>query len=385
MQIHKVVTRADAKLFLELPLQIYANDANWIRPLNKDIEAVFDKTKNKFYNHGDCTRFLLFDSGKLIGRIAAFVNEKTAVKEKQPTGGIGFFECVNDIKGAHFMFDHCKNWLTGKGVEAMDGPINFGERNAWWGLIVEGFSPVPYKMNYNKPYYQQFFESYGFQVYFEQHCFSMDPRVQLQEKLYVKHGVIAANKDYRFEYLNVKKLAKYAEDFRVVYNKAWVKHGEGKELEPRQVQVLFSMMKPVLDPKIICFVYYKNEPVAFFINLPDINQLFKHFNGKFGWFEKLRFIWMLKKRKSKKFVGIVFGVIPDHQGLGVDSFLIVEASTIIRNELQYSDYEMQWVGDFNPKMMAVAESLTSHRNRKLITYRYLFDRGKVFERHPFFE
>lgn len=383
MQIREVVSPADAKLFLELPLKIYADDVNWIRPLNKDIEDVFNREKNKFFKHGECTRFLLFDDIKLIGRIAVFVNEKTSKKEKQPTGGIGFFECINDVKAAHFMFDHCKNWLIKKGKEAMDGPINFGERDAWWGLIVEGFTPVPYKMNYNKPYYQQFFESYGFQTYFEQHCFSMDPRVQLQEKLYVKHDIIAADKDYRFECLNVKQLAKYAEDFRVVYNKAWVKHGEGKELESKQVQQFFRKMKPVLDPKIVYFVYHKNEPVAFFINLPDINQLFKHFNGKFGWFEKLRFIWMLKRRKSKKFVGIVFGVTPDHQGKGVDSFLIVEASNIIRNELQYSEYEMQWIGDFNPKMIAVAETLTTHRNRKLITYRYLFDRSKTFIRHPF--
>ncbi len=382
MQIREVITDADARLFLELPQQIYADDKNWIRPLNNDIEDVFNQAKNKFFKHGECTRFLLFKDEKLLGRIAVFINTKTANKEKQPTGGIGFFECNDDIKAAHFMFDHCKVWLQNKGMEAMDGPINFGERDAWWGLLVEGFTPVPYKMNYNKAYYQNLFESYGFQNYFEQHCFAMDPQVQLQDKFYKNHELVAANKDYRFEYLKLNQLNKYAEDFRLVYNKAWVKHGEGKELEAKQVQHFFSKMKPVLDPKIVYFVYYKNEPVAFFLNLPDINQLFKHFNGKFGWFEKLRFIWMLKRRQSKKFIGIVFGVSPEHQGKGVDSYLIVEASTIIRNELQYTDYEMQWVGDFNPKMISVAESLTTHRNRKFITYRYLFDRNKEFLRHP---
>lgn len=382
MQIREVVTQADAKLFLELPLLIYKDDANWIRPLNKDIEEVFDLEKNKFFRHGRCTRFLLFDGDKLTGRIAVFINDKTSRKENQPTGGIGFFECTNNKVAAHFMFDNCKQWLQQKGIEAMDGPINFGERDAWWGLITEGFTPVPYKMNYNPPYYVDLFESYEFQTYFEQHCFSMYPKARLQEKFYERHAIIAADKNYRFEYLKKNNLEKYAEDFRTVYNKAWVKHGEGKTLEAKQVQSFFKQMKPVIDEKIIYFGYLNDEPIAFFINLPDINQLFKHFNGKFGWIEKLRFVWMLKRRQTKKFIGIVFGVIPEHHGRGVDSFMIVEASKIITNELPYVDYEMQWIGDFNPKMISIAEALTTHRSRVLKTYRYLFDRTKEFKRHP---
>ena len=49
-----------------------------------------------------------------------------------------------------------------KGMEAMDGPINFGERDRWWGLITEGFTPPLYCMNYNPPYYIALFENYGF-------------------------------------------------------------------------------------------------------------------------------------------------------------------------------------------------------------------------------
>ena len=36
---------------------------------------------------------------------------------------------------------------------------------------------------------------------------------------------------------------------------------------------------------------------------------------------------------------------------------------------------MQWIGDFNPKMINVAESFgDTYRSRTLATYRYLFDR-----------
>src|SRR5690606_11360416 len=105
MKLHIIeVTHADqARAFLELPLTIYRNDPHWIRPLDKDIEKVFDPEANKFFRHGVCKRWLLSDeSGQVIGRIAAFINKK--YKQSQPTGGIGFFECIDDQKAAHALF-----------------------------------------------------------------------------------------------------------------------------------------------------------------------------------------------------------------------------------------------------------------------------------------
>lgn len=382
MEIREVASESDKRIFLELPLKIYKDDPNWIRPLDKDIDEVFDPEKNKFFRHGKCTRFLLFNErNQPIGRIAAFINDKTARKESQPTGGIGFFECINDQVAADKLFDHCKRWLQERGMEAMDGPINFGERDSWWGLIVQGFTPPPYKMNFNPPYYQQLFENYGFQTYFEQWCYSLDPQKRVLDKFYERHKSISNDPDYRATHLRKKDLDKYAEDFRIVYNKAWVKHGGGKELESKQVKMFFRKMKPVIDEKLIWYVYYKNEPVAMWVNLPDINQIFAKLNGKFGWLEKLKFIWLLKRGKSTKFIGLVFGVAPEHQGKGVDSFMIVEGANLIQKEKRYLEYEMQWIGDFNPKMVSIAENLGTQKSRVLKTYRYLFDRTQPFVRH----
>ncbi|MBK5285449.1 MAG: hypothetical protein JJE25_08585, partial [Bacteroidia bacterium] len=97
MEIVIVSSEKHRKDFLLLPCSIYKDEPNWIRPLDKDIEGVFDPKQNKYFRHGECTRFLLYDENKkAVGRIAAFVNERTANKESQPTGGIGFFECVNE-------------------------------------------------------------------------------------------------------------------------------------------------------------------------------------------------------------------------------------------------------------------------------------------------
>lgn len=384
MQVTEVITPQDKKAFLELPLRIYRDDSNWIRPLDSDIKSVFNTAKNKFFRHGECTRWIVKDdSGNTIGRVAAFIDKKTATKNnEQPTGGMGFFESVNNQEVAFLLFDTAKKWLQQKGMEAMDGPINFGERDSWWGLLVDGFSSPIYKMNYNPRYYQDFFEAYGFKTYFQQFCYGLKVHNRLQEKFYERHAIIAADKNYTSCHIRKNQLEKFAEDFRQVYNKAWVKHGSGKELEQKQTLQFFKKMKAVIDEKLVWYVYYKGEPVACWVNLPDINQIFKRFNGRFGWLEKLRFLWLFRTLKMDRFIGLVFGVVPEHQGKGVDSYMIVEGANVIQKERIYKDYEMQWIGDFNPKMITVAEGLGTWKSRTLITYRKLFDNEKEFKRHP---
>ncbi|HMN33412.1 MAG TPA: hypothetical protein PKA54_08565 [Chitinophagaceae bacterium] len=369
------------KSFIELPVQlIYKNDANYIRPLDKDIQEVFDKKKNKFFRHGVCERWILEHEGKYIGRLAVFVNKKYV--QEQPTGGIGFFECIHDQKAAHFLFDQAKEWLSKQGMVAMDGPINFGERDRWWGLLVNGFEEPLYCMNYNPPYYQELFESYGFQVYFNQLCFGMDVSTPLSEKMVKWHDYYSKHPDFSVKHIEVNKLESFAEDFCTIYNKAWAKHGGGKTMELKQAKLLFYSMKQVIDEKIAWFVYHKDEPIAMWINIPDLNQYFKHFKGKFGFLQKMYFLYLKLTGACKRFVGIVYGVVPEWQGKGTDAYMIGECGKMVQPNRLYDKYEMQWIGDFNPKMVNLAHNLEAIEVRRLSTYRYLFDRNKEFKRHP---
>ncbi|MBA3828253.1 MAG: hypothetical protein H0X33_04900 [Taibaiella sp.] len=381
MHLHKVQTEADKKLFLKVATDIYINDPSWISPLDKDIEEVFDPNQNKYFKKGECNRWILIDDcDKAIGRVAAFVNRQ--YKEDQPTGGIGFFECSNNQGAADFIFDHCRKWLEERGMEAMDGPINFGERDKWWGLVVEGFYSPLYGMNYNPPYYQKLFEQYGFKTYFNQVCFAMKVQDRPDEKFYQRHALIKKDPDYKAVTIRKSQLEKFAKDFTYIYNKAWAGHGGGKSLDERQVIKMFKKMKPVMDEDIIWFTYYKEEPIAMWVNLPDLNQYFKHLHGKFGLVQKLKFLWLQKFGKCSRFVGLVFGIIPEHQGKGIDAFIIIEGANLIQPKAKYDDYEMLWIGDFNPKMINIAENLGTTRSRILSTYRFLFDREKEFHLHP---
>jgi hypothetical protein len=384
MKLIEVTDQRTVKEFLQVNVLMNQGNPEYIRPLDKDIEQVFDPGKNKAFRHGKAIRWILKDdSGQLIGRIAAFMNKKyRTVGDKFPVGGIGFFDCINDQSAANFLFDTAKNWLKEQGAEAMDGPINFGERDKWWGLLVKGFQSPLYCMNYNPPYYQELFESYGFKNFFNQYCFALKVRDRVQDKFYKRHAMIAKDPSFRAEHLTKDKLDKYANDFATVYNKAWAGHGGMKEIKKDAVLTLFKQMKPVMDEKIIWFVYHNNEPIALWANIPDLNFWFRHLNGQFGPLAKLKFLWIKMTRPCKRFTGLVFGIVPEFQGKGIDSFMIMEGAKIIQHKLHYEDYELQWIGDWNPKMINVAESLGTYRSRELITYRYIFDRNLEFKRHP---
>jgi hypothetical protein len=384
MKLIEVTNKQLSKDFILANVEINKNDPNYIRPLDKDINEAFDSKKNKTFRHGEAIRWILKDDNeKLIGRIAAFTNKKYKNKgDDVPIGGIGFFDCIDDQNAADMLFDVAKHWLMQKGMQAMDGPINFGERDRWWGLLVEGFQPPVYCLNYNPPYYKQLFETYGFKLFFEQTCFALRVKDRLQQKFYDRHAILEQDPSFSARYIQKSQLEKFARDFTIVYNKAWAGHGGLKELSNKVVLKMFKAMKPVMDERICWFTYYKDEPIAIWINLPDLNQWFKYLDGKFDLWHKLKFLWIKKTKPCRKFTGLVFGIAPEFQGKGVDAFMIMEGAKIIQEPMLYDDYEMQWIGEFNPKMINVAESLGTYRSRKLITYRYLFDRTREFKRHP---
>ncbi len=129
------VVREDKRLvreFLDLPKSIYKGNPSWVCPFDDSIESVFDPSRNKLFADGEAIRWVAYDSsGRAVGRIAAFYDREHAYSYEQPTGGCGFFEAIDDQQLADMMFDAARDWLAQRGMEAMDGPVNFGGGVFW--------------------------------------------------------------------------------------------------------------------------------------------------------------------------------------------------------------------------------------------------------------
>jgi hypothetical protein len=382
MQIKEVSTAAHRKAFLQLPVRLYHDDQNWIRPLDKDIEAVFDPQRNKLFENGECTRWLLQDAGgQTIGRVAAFINRNNAFTYDQPTGGMGFFECINSKEAAFLLFDTCKAWLQSRGMEAMDGPINFGDRYQFWGLLVDGFAEPNYGMLYHHRYYRELFEDYGFRDFFQQYTYCRKVMEPLHPIIIKKAERVFANPDYVFRHIEKDKLTQYGEDLRTIYNKAWANHEGVPEMTREQVNSLMKQFKPILDEDLIWFAYHHEVPIGFFVMLPEMNQIFRYVDGKLALPGIVKFLWHRWRKTCTKMFGLVFGFVPEFQGKGLESAIVAAAGRHIQVPGQrYQDFEMNWIGDFNPTMMKMVEIMGGKVCKTHITFRKLFDESKPFRR-----
>ncbi|HLG39487.1 MAG TPA: hypothetical protein VI461_07455, partial [Chitinophagaceae bacterium] len=265
MQLIEVRDKKTAKDFILVNVDINKSNPHYIRPLDSDITEIFDPAKNKAFRFGEAARWVLKDNastgsaGKLIGRIAAFTNSKYKNKgDEMAVGGIGFFDCINNQEATDMLFDVAKHWLMQKGMEAMDGPINFGERDRWWGLMVEGFNREPiYGMPFNPPYYKDLFEGYGFKNYYDQYWYAMNVDDPLPSRFAERHAKFKNKQGYAARHIRASQLDNHAGEFAAVYNAAWAQHGEAKEITKEQAIKLFKKMKPVMDERMVWFAYYK--------------------------------------------------------------------------------------------------------------------------------
>lgn len=385
MQITEVNDKSAAQSFIKVNVQLNTRNPKYIRPLDSEINDVFDPEKNKSFKYGTVKRWILKDNhGNLTGRIAAFVSTKYINNgDTYPVGCCGFFDCIDDQAAADILFDTAKKWLIERKMEAMDGPVNFGERDKWWGLMVEGFDEEPmYGISFNPPYYEKLFEGYGFINYYNQYYYTLQVYGTLGDKYKERHAKFAAKPDYSAWHIEKNNLAKFAKDFSTVYNLAWAQHNEGKEISYEAALKLFNKMKPIMDETLLWFAYYKEEPIGMWINIPDINQYFKYFNGKFGMLQKLQLLILQRTKPSRKINGVAFGIVPKFQGLGIDAFMIYSGTLVIRKQGRYDLIEMGWAADWNIRMVGIYKAIGGTQSRRMITYRYNFDPNRPFERHP---
>lgn len=385
MRIVPVTSPELAKAWLRMPLPLYRNDPAYVQPLDKDIEQVFDPAQNERFQRGKAMRWLLEDgTGRYIGRIAAFYEQADLIRKPVGAGGIGFFECVDDKAAARELFAVAEAWLQAEGANGVDAPINFGDRDRWWGLLVEGFIPPSYQMPYNLPYYQALFEDNGYQTYFRQLTYYRPVAKPLHPIVKAKWERIAKDPDYSFRHLERGEIVDFAEPFRQIYNKAWTQHSGVPLMEEEHARALVKEMAPIMDPKLIWFGFYQGKPISFFVMLPDLNEYFRHLHGRFGLWEQLKLLWMLKTRKTRRMIGLVYGVLPEFQGKGVETAMVHASSRVVQDPkaVPYVDFEMNWIGDFNPRMMKLAELFGGEVNKVHITYRKIFDPAIPFERCP---
>ncbi len=352
-----------AEAFIKLPYFIYKDDTEFIPHIEQDIKDIFNSETNKYLRNGSCERWIAKKGDIVVGRIAA------AIKQGEVQGRIGFFECVDDKTIAKQLFSAAEQWLAAQGAKTAEAPVNFGGRDSFWGLMVGGFCRPSYRENYNPVYYQSLIEYAGYSAEFRQITSEITPATFNFERFSKLASRVLGNAEYEFKHLSFDKIDQFAEDFVYIYNKAWEKHEFFEPVNKKDILKEMKSMKPIAQPQFNWFAYANGEPAGFYLNVLDINQVFKKVNGKLNLIGKLKFL--LGKHKIDRIRGIVFGVIPNHQNKGLETGMIMKLYEEVVKIKTIKSSELSWIGDFNPKMQSLFNSLGAVTTKEHLTFKKL--------------
>ena len=351
---------------------VYAGNPQYVYPLRSDIEGILSE-KNAAFTGDNLRRWVVRDRTRPVGRIAAFVDTERNEQLDLPVGGIGFFESIEDDTVAELLFGAAEHWLRGLGMHAVDGPINFGERDKFWGLLVRGWYRPIYQETYNPPYYERLFTDHGYLPH--EQCLTM--RGVVSEFPGDRLGKLAARVRERYglytEQIRPNALRKGADDFAEAYNAAFNHWPYFKPLTGDDVYPTFQQMKPIMDPHLTCIAYTKEgRPIGLAGLIPDINCFLGGVHGKLNWLGLPKFLYRLKFQKQpRNCKGIAFGIAQDYQRQGVYP-LMVDAmfqSGDRHTSRTYRYVDMATIRGHNKLMVDTCRQMNTEIHRVHMAYR----------------
>jgi len=377
-EIKKVEHKEDIDTFHELPFRLYREYPEWSPPFRFEVENIFNPDSNPFYEQGECERFLVYDNERAAARFAMMhVPERDRMLDP-PMAGIGFIEMENSRELAQTIIRFAEKWSKKRGYSAMRGPVNFGENDTFWGLLVENYDDPPaYGMFYHPPYYKKLLEETGARKLDDLYSYKRSFTKPLPERLLKIVDRIESRESVSFRPIDTGNLHRDAEYIRQIYNQAWgnqeitEREEEFTELDRETVQRMVDKLKPVLIPESNLIAFINGEPVSFIVSIPDLNELSRKTGGKLKWWHLPRMLWF--KRRASRLRVIAFGTVPKYRKMGLEALIFVRGIQGTHDAAPRLEYlEGGWVSEKNWLMQRSLEALGCIHYKTHRTYKWEF-------------
>ena len=365
--IAKVETRKDKKRFINFPHDLYRSDPNYVPELYLNISEVLSEKKNPFFKHSEADLFLALDgNNKVVGRIAAVLDNNYNSYHQCNVGFFGFFDVVEDYNVAAALLDKAMAWVKSKGVEKILGPANF-TTNDTAGMLIEGYDSRPtVLMTYNKPYYNDFVQKYGFEKEMDLYAYfiptkgvnekSLRLASLFQERL-KKKGITIRTSTKKTKKSDIVKI-------KDVYLRAWEKNWGFVPPTDAEYNHLAEGLNLLLDLRYVYMAEHDGKLIGFGVALPDINEITKNFkNGKLFPFNVFKLLF--RKSKVKRIRIILLGVLEEYRKLGIEAVFFANYIKAAK-ENNLDGGEASWVLESNAMMVKAAENLNGQKYK---TYR----------------
>lgn len=322
LEVIPVSSSRDRRAFVNLPWTLYKGDPNWIPPLKSDIHNTLNPKHNALLRLGPWCFFLAQKDGKTVGRIGCGLDKRLNEAKGQEMGYITLFESVQDYEVAEALFEAAVGFLRRHGVTLVTGPQSPSNGDDYRGLLIEGFDGPPALLNsYNPPWYEDYFEQYGFEKQFDRLGFWYDLEQPLPEKL--ERGVEIAQKRYKFTVrpIDLKNIESEVLAIKHISDKATPEEWPDM-ISPSLEEIRAEVKKliPLVKPSMVFIAESEEgEPIGMAITLPDYNYVLKRMNGRLfplGW---LKFLYYQNKIDVARLFALM--VIPEFHRKGVSATL----------------------------------------------------------------
>ncbi|MEE9440000.1 MAG: hypothetical protein V3V14_13425 [Saprospiraceae bacterium] len=365
--ISKIDSKKDTKTFINFPHDLYAGDSNYVPELYLNVSEVLSKKKNPFFKHSEADLFLAKDeNGKIIGRIAAILDNNYNKYHECNIGFFGFFDVIDDYNVARELLNTATEWAKKKNVDRILGPTNF-TTNDTAGILIDGYdSPPTVMMTYNKPYYHDFVTRYGFDKEMDLYAYLMATDTVNQKSLRLA-GMLEERlnrKGISIRTVSKKTKKEDIKSIKNVYRKAWEKNWGFVPPTDEEFEHLADGLNMLLDLRYVYMAEHEGNLIGFAVAIPDINEITIGFKkGKLFPFNIIKLL--TKKSKVTKIRIILLGVVEEYRKLGVAAVFFANFIKAAKaNNLLLG--EASWILENNEQMVSAAENLNGERYK---TYR----------------
>jgi GNAT superfamily N-acetyltransferase len=328
--------------FIKFPLDLYSKDPFFVPQLNREMKVHFSP-KNPFYQDAEIKYFIALKDGKIAGRIAAFVNSRHNEFHNEKTGFFGFFDCVHDSSVSDALFSKAGEFLRGKEMESMRGPMNFST-NEECGFLLEGFDEPPFiMMPYNQPYYIELTEKFGLKKIKDLYAYIYKVQDDMPEKVY-RVAAIAEKRGISVRPINMKRFKEDMMIFREVYESAWQDNWGFIPMSEQELQYSAERLKQIIVPEMILIAEKDGAPIGFFGLVPDFNSVLQHMNGKLNPVTIAKALYYSRKIKDLRVM--LLGIKKEFRNKGVEALLYKHGWPPIKRG-KYERVEFSWILEDN--------------------------------------
>jgi len=318
--IKRVTTKSDLKKFIEFPYRFYRCNPAWIPPLKIEQEKIFNPKKNSLLQHCDYQLFLLYETDKIAGRIAVYVNHAANKYWQAKIGFFGHYECIPDPGAAGMLLNTAENWLKEQGMQVMRGQWNLVSQDI--GFIYEGFDlPTTVLSSYNPPYYNDHMVQYGMKKARDLMVYNADlgKGYKLPSRFFSFTDKIARRYGVKIRTINMKRLV---EDARIIVrltNESLKDNWGYYPVEETEAENIAADLKMIIHPEMVFIAEVDGKPVGYLLSIPDVNDILKHMKGRLfplGIFKLLRGI-----KKINRYRIWAMGILPEYQKRGASMLM----------------------------------------------------------------